>query len=91
MPLPVRSAKSCLWGACERSIQMRLSRHARNEMRLYGIGVREVEVVLEAPLETSAEHRGNLRLVGEGEEGRRIVVVVAGDDPEFVITVFRRG
>jgi hypothetical protein len=45
------------------------SRHAKNEMRLYGI----------APVDG---------LTGPDANGRAIIVVVAGDDPDFVITTF---
>jgi hypothetical protein len=72
---------------------MRLSRHARNEMRLYGIGVDDVQATMLDPIAREVDARGDARLTGEtGEtgEGRPILVVVAGDDPDFVITVFLR-
>lgn len=69
---------------------MRFSRHARNEMRLYGISVEAVEAVVAAPAVREIDERGNARLVAEVGDGRRILVVVAGDDPGFVITVFPR-
>ncbi|MGH2874231.1 MAG: DUF4258 domain-containing protein [Solirubrobacteraceae bacterium] len=69
---------------------MRLSRHARNEMRLYRISAEDVEAVVEAPTERALDERGNQRLGAERPGGRRILVIVAADDPEFVITVFLR-
>ena len=69
---------------------MRFSRHARNEMRLYGISVEAVEAVIAAPAVREIDERGNARLVAEVGDDRRILVVVAGDDPGFVITVFPR-
>jgi hypothetical protein len=68
---------------------MEFTRHARNEMRLYSIDRTEVEAVIAAPLETRSEGQGKLRLIGE-VGGRAIVVVIAGDDPNLVITTFER-
>lgn len=59
-------------------------------MRLYGIRARDVESILRDPASRDPDERGNARLSGLAEDGRRILVVVAGDDPEFVITVFLR-
>ncbi len=70
--------------------RVRLSRHARNEMRLYGIRVEDVEAVIAAPAHREVDERGNARLTADVGGGRRILVVVAGDDPSFVITVFPR-
>jgi hypothetical protein len=69
---------------------MRLSRHAKNEMRLYGIGPEDVEATIADPVARDVDDRGNSRLAGETEDHRPILVVVAGDDPDFVITVFLR-
>ena len=65
---------------------MELSRHARNEMRLYRIDAADVEATMSNPASRELDDRG----IGESAEGRRILVVVAGDDPDFVITVFLR-
>lgn len=70
--------------------QVRLSRHARNEMRLYGISIEDVQAVVAAPAVRELDERGNARLLARTGDGRRILVVVAGDDPSFVITVFPR-
>ena len=59
-------------------------------MRLYGITVEEVEAVIAAPAVRGVDELGNARLIAEAGGGRRILVVVAGDDPSFVITVFPR-
>lgn len=69
---------------------MRLSRHARNEMRLYRISLQDVEAVVTDPAGQDLDDRGNARLTGETEDGRPILVVVARDDPDFVITTFLR-
>jgi hypothetical protein len=68
----------------------RLSRHARNEMRLYGIDRDDVEATISNPGHRKLDVRGNTRLAGQTGDGRPILVVVAEDDPEFVITVFLR-
>jgi hypothetical protein len=69
---------------------MRLSRHARNEMRLYGIALNDVEAAAGDPVARGVDDRGNTRLTGRTVDGRPILVVVAADDPDFVITVFLR-
>jgi Domain of unknown function (DUF4258) len=69
---------------------MRLSRHAKNEMRLYRISVDDVERTVASPARRDLDQRGNLRLAGKTGDGRPILVVVAVDDPGFVITVFLR-
>lgn len=69
---------------------MRLSRHARNEMRLYGIASDDIEATVASPASREFDDRGNARLSGETSDGRPILVVVAHDDPDFVITVFLR-
>jgi hypothetical protein len=69
---------------------MRLSRHARNEMRLYRLNPQDVEAAAANPTRRDLDDRGNARLAGETADGRPILVVVARDDPDFVITVFLR-
>lgn len=69
---------------------MRLSRHARNEMRLYGIDAADLQATIAKPVSRQLDERGNTRLGGTTRDGRPILVVVAGDDPDFVITVFLR-
>jgi hypothetical protein len=69
---------------------VRLSRHAKNEMRLYGIDDQDVEATIKAPAKRESDERSNARLSGETADGRPILVVVAADDPEFVITAFLR-
>lgn len=59
-------------------------------MRLYGISIEEVQAVVMAPMVREVDERGNARLIAEAGDRRRILVVVAGYDPSFVITVFPR-
>ena len=70
--------------------RMRLSRHARSEMRLYSIALDDVESAAGDPVARDVDDRGNVRLTGRTVDGRLILLVVAGDDPDFVITVFLR-
>jgi hypothetical protein len=42
------------------------------------------------PATRELDDHGNTRFAGETADGRPILVVVAGDDPDFVITVFLR-
>lgn len=57
-------------------------------MRLYGITRSDVEAVVAAPQMVGEDVRGNRRLTGPDANGRAIMVVVANDDPDFVITTF---
>ena len=59
-------------------------------MRLYGINQEDVESAIASPTSRDRDDRGNARLTGETRDGRPILVVVAQDDPDFVITVFLR-
>ena len=67
---------------------MRFSRHAKNEMRLYGIRRGDVEAVAANPIGTQFDQSVNWRLTGMGMDHRAIIVVLAGDEPGFVITTF---
>jgi hypothetical protein len=69
-------------------VAVRFSRHAKNEMRLYKIMVADVESVVAAPSSTEPDVKGNPRLSGLDANGRAIIVVVADDDRDFVITTF---
>jgi hypothetical protein len=69
---------------------MKFSRHARNEMRLYRISPRDVEATIANPAGRDVDRKGNARLSGETSDGRPILVVVAHDEPGFVVTVFLR-
>lgn len=59
-------------------------------MRLYRISPRDVEAAVANPATRSLDDRGNARLAGATSDGRPILVVVAREDPAFVITVFLR-
>lgn len=57
-------------------------------MRLYEITAADLIAVATAPTTTGLDARGNQRLTGPDASGRAIIVVVADDDPDFVITTF---
>jgi len=57
-------------------------------MRLYNITPADVRGVAAAPVAVGRDARGNRRLTGPDANGRAIIVVVADDDPDFVITTF---
>lgn len=59
-------------------------------MRLYRIAAEDVEATMKEPAGRAVDDRGNARLAGETADGRPILVVVAADDPDFVITAFLR-
>lgn len=59
-------------------------------MRLYRIDAQDVETTINEPTSRESDDRGNARLTGETADGRPILVVVAADDPDFVITAFLR-
>ncbi len=69
---------------------MRLIRHARDEMRLYGIDAADVQAMIAKPVSRRLDERGNTRLDARARDGRPSLVVVAGDDLGFVITGFLR-
>jgi hypothetical protein len=67
---------------------VRFSRHAKNEMRLYKITPADVSAVVAARVVAGVDAKGNPRLTGPDANGRAIIVVIADDDPGFVITTF---
>lgn len=56
-------------------------------MRLYRVSAQDVETTIAHPVSRDRDVRRNTRLVGQTADGRPILVVVAGDKPDFVITV----
>lgn len=64
---------------------MRFSRHAVARMTERNISLADVSTVIDDSDVTFADPKGNPCYIRE-IDGRRIKVVVAADDPEFVIT-----
>jgi len=65
------------------------TRHAKNKLREAKLTQADAEFVVQNPLRVEADTRGNWRYVGQ-VEGSWLRVVVAGDDPNVVITVHPR-
>jgi hypothetical protein len=68
-------------------VWVRFSHHAKNQLRLYGGTGEEAETIVEKQSGKGLDHRGNPLYLGF-VDGRLTVVVVAADDPSYVITVF---
>ena len=69
---------------------MRLSRHAKNELRRLRATRQEVEFAVANPIGKSFDRRGNSLYLGY-VVGVLVWIVVAADDPDVVITVFEEG
>ncbi len=67
---------------------VRFSRHAKNRMRHYKILFSEVELAAAYPIRREVDEDGNPCLTGLGAGNRAIIVVLAKDDLDFVITTF---
>jgi hypothetical protein len=65
------------------------SRHSKNRMRWMGLTPGAVEQVLATPESTDQDADGRPRYTGT-VRGQRVRVVVALDDPNFVVTVHER-
>jgi hypothetical protein len=57
-------------------------------MRLYEILPSDALLIASQPARKEVDARGNARLAGLDRNSRAIIVVVAKDDPDFVITTF---
>jgi hypothetical protein len=68
---------------------MRLTHHAKNKLRWMGGTAEEAESVVANCFGKDFDPRGNSRYRGF-IAGERCRVVVAQDDPELIITIYRR-
>jgi hypothetical protein len=68
---------------------VRLTRHAKNQLRWIGLTGVEVEWVVAHPISEDRDRQGRPRYLGE-VEGKRVRVVIAFDDPDLVVTVHPR-
>ena len=65
------------------------TRHAHNGMRHLGLTIPDLAAMLADPFQTGQDREGKVRVDGL-IRGVRIRIVIAGDDPTVVITVFER-
>lgn len=68
---------------------MRFSRHAKNNARDLGVSVADAERVIRAPVRIDFDKDGLPRYTGY-VRGVRVRVVVALDDPGFIVTIHER-
>jgi hypothetical protein len=66
---------------------VQFSHHAKNQLRLYGGTDEDVETVVRSGSGKGFDPRGNPMYRGF-IGGRLTVIVIAADDPNYVITVF---
>ena len=67
---------------------MRFSRHAKNRMRLHRLSPVEVAEIVAEGRVARIDPDGRPIFVGRVRDGRLMEVVIALDDPGYVITVF---
>ncbi len=68
---------------------MRFSRHAKNKARWSGLALAEVERIVAAPERADVDAKGNPRYYAH-VRGQLYRVVIAQDDPTYVITIHER-
>ena len=68
---------------------MRLSRHAKNELRRLEATIADVERVIDDPIRVDQDATGKPRFVGY-IKGIRVRVILALDEPDFVVTIHKR-
>jgi hypothetical protein len=69
---------------------VRFSRHAKNKARALGLFVADAEHVIASAIRIDSDPHGLPRYTGY-VRGIRVRVVVALDDPEFIVTIHERG
>lgn len=68
---------------------MRFTRHARQRLKLYRVRPDQAEAVAATGALTGHDARGNPRRTG-AVDARTIVVVMALDNPDLIITLYER-
>lgn len=68
---------------------MRLSRHAKNELRSLKATQADAELVIDSPIRIDRDEDGKPRYTGYIREVR-VRVIVALDDPDFIVTIHKR-
>lgn len=72
------------------SERLRLSRHARRRMQLYGITADQIDRAVHEPVVEVTDDHGGRRCYAAHPTHRYIRVILAADDPEFVVSVHPR-
>jgi hypothetical protein len=68
---------------------VRLTRHAKNECRLYGIDLADAEAIVARPVRFLRDADG--KPIYEGlVRGRLMRVIVALDEPDLIVTIYSR-
>lgn len=68
---------------------MRLTRHAKNKMRLDDLTADQVEQVLAHPDRIDKDAEGKPVLSGKTTDGCRLTVVLGLENPDIVVTVWK--
>lgn len=68
---------------------MRFTRHARQRLKLYRVTRDQAEVIAGSGALADPDARGNPRRTG-AIDSRTIVVVIALDNPDLIITLYER-
>jgi hypothetical protein len=68
---------------------MRLTRHAKNELRNLQATLADVENVISNPIWVDRDPKGKPRYVGYVNEVR-VRIVVALDEPDLIVTIHKR-
>ncbi len=69
---------------------MRLTRHAKNRLRLYSLNADEIDRLLTRGTALPPDENGNRRVLGTVADGREFMLVIALDNPDLVITLIER-
>jgi len=68
---------------------VRFSHHAKNRARQLGVAIEDAEAVIESSIFVDVDKRQNPRFTGY-VGSLRVRVVVALDDPNFIVTIHKR-
>jgi len=69
---------------------VRLTRHAKNRLRLYSLSADEIDRLLISGTALPLDENGNRRVLGTVADGREFMLVIALDNPDLVITLIER-
>lgn len=67
-----------------------MSRHAKNKLRQLRMTALDAEGVVASPIAVDSDEDGKPRYLGQ-VRGADVYVVVALDEPDLIVTVYRKG